>query len=149
MCATCDKNLDVDSSAMNCNGFSLWIYIDYLEMSEAEYSLLAKMTSFLYQQDVDPTRLRSDSTPHVLDFVITKPSDDIVYLKILPPLCKSDHIFMSLSMTVSAAVNSGSKFYYYQSMGCYDDIQHFIRSLSIVEELQSSNADVDVALEFI
>ena len=67
----------------------------------------------------------------------------------LPPLGKSGHVVMFLSINVSAAVNSGSKFYYYHSMGCYDDIQHFIRSLSIVEELQSSNADVDVALEFI
>jgi hypothetical protein len=56
---------------------------------------------------------------------------------------------MSLSVNVSAAVNSGSKIYYDYSKGCYDEIQDFIHSISIVEELQSRNADVDVAFEFI
>ena len=43
-CATCDENLHEDSCAMNCDGCGLWICIDCLEMSEAEYSLLTKMT---------------------------------------------------------------------------------------------------------
>ena len=42
----------------------------------------------------------------------------------------------SLSMKASAAVNS-------------DEIQDLVRSISIVEELQSNNADIDVAFEFI
>ena len=44
MYTTCDENLDINSSAMNCDGCSLWLCIDCLEMSEAEYSLLTKMT---------------------------------------------------------------------------------------------------------
>ena len=88
-----------------------------------------------------------NSTPHVLDLVITKSPNEILDLKMLPPLGKSDHVGMALSMNVCAAVNSGSKFYYDYSKGCYNEIQDFIHSVSIVEELQSSNADV--AFEFI
>ena len=78
--------------------------------------------SFLHQHVVDPTRLRSNSTPHVLDLVIMKSPDDILDLKMLPPLGKSNHVVMSLSVNVSAAVNCGSKFYYDYSKGCYNEI---------------------------
>ena len=67
----------------------------------------------------------------------------------LPPLGKSDQVVMSLSMNESAAVSSGSKFYYYYSKNCYNEIQDLIHSVSVVEELQSSNADVDVTFELI
>ena len=53
---------------------------------------------YLYQHIQNPTRLRANSTPSVLDLVITKSPDDVASVEFLPPLGKSDHLVLVISL---------------------------------------------------
>ncbi|KAK2716990.1 hypothetical protein QYM36_007210 [Artemia franciscana] len=57
--------------------------------------------TYLCQHVQEPTRSRDDSNPPVIDLVITKSPDDVGNIEILPPLGKSDHTVLKLSLKSS------------------------------------------------
>lgn len=106
---------------------------------------------YLHQHIQDPTRLRADSKPSVLDLVITKSPEDVNSVEFLPPLGKSDHVGLSISLNCSsnfAETPKGSPKYDYGRAN-YAAFRDFISSLSIPDELKQFNATADVSFEFI
>ena len=67
-----------------------------------EHHFLQKLQdTYLCQHVQEPTQFRDDSNPSVLDLVITKSPDDVRNIEILPPLGKSDHTVLKLSLKSS------------------------------------------------
>ncbi|XP_065581727.1 uncharacterized protein LOC136041100 [Artemia franciscana] len=98
-----------------------------------------------------PTRFRDDSNPSVLDLVITKSPDDVNNIEILPPLGKSDHTVLKLSLKFSGDDSTPQKqtLKYNYTKGDYDSVRNFILSLCITEQLRENKYNVNEVFELI
>ena len=107
--------------------------------------------TYLCQHGQEPTRFRDDSNPSVLDLVITKSPDDVRNIEILPPLGKSDHTVLKLSLKSSGDDSTPQKqtLKYNYTKGDYESFRNFILSLCITEQLRENKYNVNEVFELI
>ena len=63
---------------------------------------------YLQQLVAEPTRHRGDQKPNLLDLVISNDDDCIVNIEHLPPLGKSDHDLLTVSLNIPKELSSNS-----------------------------------------
>ncbi|XP_065568925.1 uncharacterized protein LOC136032584 [Artemia franciscana] len=126
--------------------------ITSLSNQSFEHHFLQKLQdTYLCQHIQEPTRFRDDSNPSVLDLVITKSPDDVRNIEILPPLGKSDHTVLKLSLKSSGDDPTPQKqtLKYNYTKGDYESFRNFILSLCITEELRENKYNVNEVFELI
>ena len=67
---------------------------------------------FLFQHVTEPTRLRQEETPSLLDLIFTNEQDMINNLLYSPPLGNSDHICIEFDLTCYLELNKSENFKY-------------------------------------
>jgi len=126
--------------------------ITSLSNQSFEHHFLQKLQdTYLCQHVQEPTRFRDDSNPSVLDLVITKSPDDVRNIEILPPLGKSDHTVLKLSLKSSGDDPTPQKqtLKYNYTKGDYESFRNFILSLCITEQLRENKYNVNEVFELI
>ena len=82
-----------NSTFQTLTGYSLYWYNNY---TEAFVETIQGM--FLYQDVYEPTRYRPNTTPHVLDLILTNEENMVNDLQYLPGLGLSDHVCLKFSL---------------------------------------------------
>ena len=144
-------------------GYYWWVILTYppltgknqitsLSNQSFEHHFLQKLQdTYLCQHVQEPTRFRDDSNPSVLDLVITKSPDDVRNIEILPPLGKSDHTVLKLSLKSSGDDPTPQKqtLKYNYTKGDYESFRNFILSLCIMEQLRENKYNVNEVFELV
>ena len=126
--------------------------ITSLSNQSFEHHFLQKLQdTYLCQHVQEPTGFRDVSNSSVLDLIITKSPDDVRNIEILPPLGKSDHTVLKLSLKSSGDDSTPQKqtLKYNYTKGKYESFRNFILSLCITKQLRENKYKVNEVFELI
>jgi len=107
--------------------------VEASENSREHSFLSAVVENHFFQHVIKPTRLRSDQTPSTLDLVLTKSSNFVSNIDVCPPLGKSDHIVLEISLRLSIPEVKSTKIWYDYAKADYDGFKKFIIDLNLCD----------------
>jgi hypothetical protein len=97
--------------------------------------------NYLHQHQKDYTRFREGQQPSCLDLVITNEEEMVHNITRDPPLGKSDHVMLDISLSLYAEHTNVQTMRYRLDKGNYPAMRTRLQSINWEEELRDKNVD--------